>query len=177
MNKLHGWLWPRWKRHADRRARRRSPRYCELADFYALHERADGSITLNPPGGSVEMWFEMVEISSSITPYPWWLRAAAHAPWWPAQKLYRDARAFIQRGRRGYADRDVYSLHHHLSRVISGSVRRFAELTYSYPGDLTEGHWDEILGEIAATFEASLDDNAEEIDMSLFEKWYFGLWS
>lgn len=42
--------------------------------------------------------------------------------WIKPSTWYYEARYFIQRGRRGWSDRDVWSLDHYLAKVIAGSV-------------------------------------------------------
>jgi hypothetical protein len=88
---------------------------------------------------------------------------------------FREIKYFIQRGMRGYSDRDLWDLGDHLMVMIPPSVRQLAKYTSGCPGDLwdkeaknNECHkWNEILEEIAQGFEA-----AEQIkSMRRYCKW------
>lgn len=59
---------------------------------------------------------------------PVWLRRTA---------LARPVVLFVQRGRRGWSDEDLWQFDHHIGRVIAGGLRRMAVVTYGYPG----GHY------------------------------------
>ena len=105
---------------------------------------------------------------------------------------------FWQRGRRGWSDRDVWSMDAHLSRVIIGMVEYLREHGQCYPGTMTNEQWrgdDGILAKIMEGFEAHLalfdlafldDENADVArrnletkftdGMELFMKHYDLLW-
>lgn len=57
---------------------------------------------------------------------PVWLRRTA---------LARPVVLFVQRGRRGWSDEDLWQFDHHIGRVIAGGLRRMAVVTYGYPGE------------------------------------------
>lgn len=95
---------------------------------------------------------------------------------------------FIQRGRRGYADCDVWSLDYYLADVISKSVQQLHDTTSGYPAsfstlkdyeeveDITACYnWKKELLCIAAGFDAIkviIDDNI--LDTSSADKLYHG---
>ena len=55
--------------------------------------------------------------------------------WWQyPYDLYREAKAFIQRGLYGYAPCDLWSLEWHLSNLIKYSVTELANHKFSHPG-------------------------------------------
>lgn len=64
---------------------------------------------------------------------------------------------FIQRGSRGWADCDVWSIDSYLSEVIPPMIERLNGNTHGYPADLDGGEkkWGEILTKIQHGFEAS----------------------
>ena len=68
----------------------------------------------------------------------WWLRRLPMPrDWWYA------VRAFIQRGRRGWADRDNWSMFSYLSVVMADMLKGMREKGYSYTcvhGDLRGEH-------------------------------------
>jgi len=64
-------------------------------------------------------------------------------------------KTFIQRGKRGYADSDVWGLDYYLSDVIEHAVRKLKRDSYSGPEGLTEGQWIDILNEISYAFHLS----------------------
>jgi hypothetical protein len=60
---------------------------------------------------------------------------------------------FIQRGKRGYADCDVWDFDHYLTKVIPGALRQLKRISHGYPNDLTPEKWDKILEQIIEGFE------------------------
>ena len=96
--------------------------------------------------------------------------------------------AFFQRGWRGYADRDLWSLDGYLSRWLPQALRQFARTTHSYPGNgMTDTEWIVLVHKMADGFEAHrrLIDCADERDvlmqrarygMRLFVEWFGDLW-
>jgi len=60
---------------------------------------------------------------------------------------------FIQRGKRGYSDQDVWNFSDYLSDVISQGVRQLIKEQHGYPNNLTDKQWKSILRKIAKTFE------------------------
>lgn len=63
-------------------------------------------------------------------------------------------KTFYQRGRRGWADNDVWSLDRYLSKVIAGSIAHLREHTNGHPCELTPEEWEEILLKIEWAFKA-----------------------
>lgn len=76
--------------------------------------------------------------------------------------MFNEIKYFIQRGRRGWSDRDAWDADNYLSEIIVGLVRR-QKNGFGCPHELydntcvnNECHkWHEILEEIAQGFEAS----------------------
>jgi len=66
-------------------------------------------------------------------------------------------KTFIQRGKRGYADYDVWGLCYYLSDIISKSVYHLKRNQNGMPNGLTEGQWIDILNKITYTFEIAKD--------------------
>lgn len=116
------------------------------------------------------------------------------------QNLYRNTKYFIQRGRRGWSNRDVWSFDWYIAGVITEAVAHLKKTTHGFPANLTEEKWNEILDEIIYAFKILRDrqdlfyeaceeygvDAAIEIDkenrksvkkgMALFIKNFDGLW-
>lgn len=61
----------------------------------------------------------------------------------------REVKWFLQRGRRGWADRDVWGLDGYLARVISESVAYLEKTTIGYPTPKAEWPWPDEVGEQA----------------------------
>lgn len=61
-------------------------------------------------------------------------------------------KAFWQRGKRGWADRDTWCLGSYIARVISESVLHLKNTNTGYPGNLTKEKWDKILKDISRGF-------------------------
>jgi len=60
--------------------------------------------------------------------------------------------SFIQRGKRGFSDRDTWCLYSYLSDVIYNSIKHLKKNINGHPSDLTEGRWVDILNNIIYTF-------------------------
>jgi hypothetical protein len=96
---------------------------------------------------------------------------------------------FFQRGLRGYAECDHWSLDNYLNDVIPGLVRDLKTHLHSFPHEMTVPEWEGILEEIASGFEAGnlIDDcfdpkKEKELlakfdrGMELFVNYYRNLW-
>lgn len=72
-----------------------------------------------------------------------------------------NVKSFLQRGKRGWSDGDVWGLSHYLSKTIAETVAHLKETNHGYPCGLTEGKWIDILNEISRTFELAkrMDEN------------------
>jgi hypothetical protein len=60
---------------------------------------------------------------------------------------YNDVRYFVQRGRRGWSDRDAWSVDYYLAEVIPPMLRRLVEYGNGFPAgimseDFTEDEWE-----------------------------------
>lgn len=95
---------------------------------------------------------------------------------------YRKLKYFCQRGKRGYADCDIWSFDSYLEQVIAGGCRQLKHIHHGYPAalagknDKTEAQaakrsqqWADILESIALGFEASAklkwDEENEDIPL------------
>ena len=76
--------------------------------------------------------------------------------------IYNNIKYFIQRGLKGYSDRDLWSLDYHLSKVICGSLKELKEVKSGYPAtydsktkkyDYNQKRWDDILDDMIIGFE------------------------
>ena len=113
------------------------------------------------------------------------------------KRLYREVKWFIQRGRRGYSDSDVWDLGCYVSGVMSQALRDLADTHHGCPPDLFDAgrkgdecwKWNKILREMADGFTAigevnyadwseDLSRELKEIDrgMDLFAKYVLNLW-
>lgn len=83
---------------------------------------------------------------------------------------YRNIKWFIQRGRRGYSDNDIWGFDYYLSEIICNGMKELKNQVHGVPGELAEKfrdkndpdsiddameEWKRILGEISWTFETS----------------------
>jgi hypothetical protein len=99
-------------------------------------------------------------------------------PWGNPRRAYREIKWFIQRGRRGWADCDVWGLDDYLSRWLPDALRRLKKTKQGVPGSLFEDadcipegtwqgnpseegmkrasdRWDAIMDKMIAGFEAN----------------------
>jgi len=85
-------------------------------------------------------------------------------------EVYRNIRWFIQRGKRGYSDYDIWGFDYYLIKVISKGIKELQRQVHGVPGNIAEKfkdkndpdgidnamkEWKRILGEIAWTFESA----------------------
>lgn len=74
--------------------------------------------------------------------------------WQRIEKLSDDVRSFIQRGRRGYADCDLWNLSGYISEWMPLALRDIVKYSYAYPIEFnTTEEWDEVLAELIWVFE------------------------
>ena len=69
--------------------------------------------------------------------------------------FYREVKYFIQRGRRGFSDRDTWDFDYYLSDVIVGGITQLENNFSGVPNDLSEEEWRKILSQIKLTFQVS----------------------
>ena len=75
----------------------------------------------------------------------------------------REIKWFIQRGKRGYSDKDVWAFDSYIAGMISNGIRTLEDHHHGCPSELWDESrvnnecwkWEEILEEIAQGFEAS----------------------
>lgn len=96
-------------------------------------------------------------------------------PVWLRRTLrVRGIRAFVQRGRRGWADEDLWQFDHHLGRVISGGLRQMAATTAGWPAGEPEfdsfEDWQRFLVGIADDLDAWVADDSDFMDRGAFER-------
>lgn len=116
---------------------------------------------------------------------------------WISKDVWRNIKSFIQRGKRGYADSDVWNLNSYLSSWMPDALEKLrGEGHYAaYPmsilkkgmsDDEAKEKWDEIVNTIADGFRAAEDQNEygtwDDLEktrikgMKLFIKHYHDLW-
>jgi len=79
----------------------------------------------------------------------WWVR---YGIWTKLHDLPKEIKWFIQRGKRGYADCDTWSLCSYLPEVIFKSVEHLSKHLCSHPCDVTFKQWKIILKKIVNSF-------------------------
>lgn len=80
----------------------------------------------------------------------------------------REIKWFIQRGKRGYADSDLWYLCWYISNLMVNALKQFDERRCGYPGYLTDKKWSKKLNEMREGFE--FYKNADDIENEAFEK-------
>lgn len=116
--------------------------------------------------------------------------------WWPIERIIewpqdriREIKWFIQRGRRGWADEDLWSLNYYLSDWMPNALEQLKKTKNSYPGNLTVKKWNKILDQMIEGFEASIKkddtvdikeykqlDKIQKKGLQLFVDYYDDLW-
>lgn len=75
--------------------------------------------------------------------------------------FFRGIKWFIQRGRRGYSDRDLWGFSSYLSEMLVQALTQLNETKMGYPADIkTSGQWTDIIDEMIEGFRA-VKDNEE----------------
>lgn len=102
--------------------------------------------------------------------------------------LFREAKYFIQRGYRGYSDRDVWSIDWFLTTIMPPILRRLKKTTHGYPTpNMGMKRWQKKLEKMAQTFEVArriqeYDKDSLKLQkefnrgMQDFVKYFFNLW-
>lgn len=101
---------------------------------------------------------------------------------------YNEIKYFIQRGKRGYSDRDVWNLDYYLAELISNSLKDLEKNRHSYPMNLTDKQWKIVLSDIIFTFEKEKEIKEADVQLTkeellrynrgwrLFKKYFRSLW-
>jgi len=97
-----------------------------------------------------------------------------------------EIKSFIQRGIRGYADRDLWDFCDYLSDIISKGILDLKEMSHGCPGDMTIRQWKVILSKISKTFKLYEVGNVRpltdkecqqfEEGWKLFKEYFEALW-
>jgi len=76
-----------------------------------------------------------------------------------------DIKAFIQRGRRGFAQRDTWGFDSYLAKVISEGIDSLIKELHGHPCDLKNlKQWKSILKKISKTFKTTIKIDDNELD-------------
>lgn len=183
-SRIYNFFWDRWYKRAKKKARK-NPEYA----FEEDNRNLGHSSVMTGEGNdgtyyTMEDWKAHHDLFDKINPRPWWIKVHH---WRDAKRLrfgmkYNDFRWFIQRGRRGYADCDLWSFDTYLADVISKGVIHLRDTTHGYPMDLSEDKWTEILTTISEGFSQDkfshngFDNEKFDKSMELFVKYFHNLW-
>lgn len=120
--------------------------------------------TIKKESTSVDEMFREMEEEERKHP----VRMYLYRLFWRYVRLPGDVRRhikyFIQRGKRGFADCDIWNFSYYLSDVIAKGLQELKENGNGFPSEenMTEGKWVDILNEMINTFETS----KEIVDMN-----------
>lgn len=146
-----------------KRAIKKNPLY---AARYAARRQGPHILMLSEDF-TMDMWKEEGAIERKHR--PWWLVVLLHTHWflqdWGPRRMIRRIKSFYQRGKRGWADEDAWSLHLHLALVIRDSVKKLKSNLHSWPGEpMTFEEWEKILQEIIDGMQATIDIDNNHVD-------------
>ena len=111
----------------------------------------------------------------------------------------RRVKWFLQRGKRGYSDRDLWGFDYYLCEIMPKALRQLNDIRHGYPDSpfaktgMTDKKWGRILEQMAVGFEAygeTLNDHEHmgnsswykkrikrwEVGSKLFIKYFGALW-
>lgn len=83
--------------------------------------------------------------------------------------LYHEAKYFLQRGYRGYSDRDVWSVDWFLTGIMPKMLRQLKKTTHGAPVGVGFKHWQNKLEKMAETFEMAR--RIEDYDFDIKDKY------
>jgi hypothetical protein len=107
------------------------------------------------------------------------------------QELYLAAKWFMQRGYRGYSDRDVWSIDFYLNSWMPKALEQLKRTTRGHPIGMSEKAWDLKLDRMIRAFETAKAIEGYEYltpekyrvalrqfrkDFDVFKNHYFSLW-
>lgn len=195
---LYEWAWNHWYKRAKKRAMK--------DPIYAAEElgRQKGSYFIGSGTGgdgteySLEGMWKHMDRFHELCPNPWWVNVHHFRD---RHRLrfkmkYNDIKWFIQRGRNGYSDYDLWSFDSYLSKVISKALIQLRDKGHGYPGELCDGcmkayeehechgeeAWSAILTEISEAFAMdkfdidNFDEERFNRGMALFVKHFNNMW-
>ena len=84
------------------------------------------------------------------------------------RSLPKHIKWFLQRGKRGYADCDLWCLFGYISDIMVDALKQFEEMHHGHPGYLTDDEWTKKLNEMREGFE--FYKNVEDIESEAFNK-------
>lgn len=156
-------------------ARRAHKALPDLAERDAARRAKSGVILGSEGPGGLDGFFADMELKRRFS--PWWWNITLHIHWWMQKHGPRSTKnmvvAFWQRGKRGWADSDIWNFDGYLAEVIRDGINRLNETKHGWPGEpMTYEEWGQILTEIAEGMQAHLDlldatrfDHQREIDL------------
>lgn len=164
----------------------------DLIDKYKTKKNKDKKREYTSHENVMESWTERFEkreewnkkhpIQAKIKNIIWWIKSLFwyRVPRYP-RDTYRAMKRFIQRGKRGWCDEDVWGLDYHFAKVIIGSLKRYNKIKHGVPcgspnqqaislGEDTDSKgmkkaikdWTDIINNIIWTFETSLKISERE---------------
>lgn len=94
--------------------------------------------------------------------------------WWQDHKPLPALKAFWQRGRRGWADRDTWNLDHYISGILAGSLLHLVNTTHGNPCRATK--WEDCGSKgcslnCAELWDKELRENAEKFKLMYEDEW------
>jgi hypothetical protein len=139
-----------------------------------------GKATCTPLRESRLFWdFQIFNVADHNTRSKWVdlyyavRRFFLYSPYGNPRQAYREVKWFIQRGRRGFSDRDVWSIDYYVNGWMPAALRRLKETKHGVPGVMFEledcgedgqttdegmaragARWDAIMDKMIAGFEA-----------------------
>lgn len=80
-----------------------------------------------------------------------------HVPYYHGRSLFhwalqpfREVRYFVQRGRRGFSDRDLWDLDSWATKTLGEAVLAYRDNIYSVPANMSEDEWRLFLTELGS---------------------------
>lgn len=95
-------------------------------------------------------WEKIHPVLTKLKRFWWWIKYGIKNK---LEDIPLNIKSFIQRGKRGWSNRDTWSLDYYLSNTISKTVRHLKEHVHGVPIGLTKGKWVDILNTIAEAFD------------------------
>lgn len=80
----------------------------------------------------------------------------------------RELKFFWQKRTRGFSDKETWSLYTNIAKYTLPRLKKFKELKFCHPGNITYEQWNEVLNDMI--FAINYAANHDNMDETLFKK-------
>jgi len=160
---------------AEQRTRKKDPAYAAAMDS----RKVEGGYIVLDDNHTIDQMFTLIMRPSELNPwYRWYLTTSNKLT--DIKRLPKKVRWFVQRGRRGYSDRDLWGFDGYLASIIVNGALQLREQAHGYPvidDDFTFEQWQRELTMIAEGFNIyQRNEYVPEETWRKFQKYFPAMW-